>query len=453
MGTPTYMAPEQCRGVAIDARADLYSLGCILFELCTGRPPFVGEGEGDVLAAHIHLPAPTASSLAPAIPRDVDALVLRMLAKVPAQRVQTAEEVTRLIDAASGGRAPTHGHPSSPGMAPIQAGAGIPPSVPTSAIPQSGPFAERSGPVAQVAPSGPRAAAAPVPSDVTPVRQPAGEPKVVIASPTLLAHPETTLSSAASMQSLPAQRGERRRTGLLLGAGLAAAVLSAIIVAVAAGGGDIPKTPATAEAPAAVADAEPPAPPPPSPPSPPPADPPASAPLPSPTTTPPAPEPAKPASEPAKPVPEPAKPEPAKPVPEPAKPEPAKPAPEPAKPPPVPAKPAPVPAKPAAPSPVPAPEPAKPAAPAPAPKPATIDVSIDSSPAGATVALDGAVVGKTPYRGKRAREHRELKLELKLAGHRTETLTVRASSSIAKSITLTRADAPHDHSVNPFSKK
>jgi len=101
IGTPTYMAPEQCRGVAIDSRADLYSLGCILFELCSGQPPFVGEGEGDVLAAHIHVPAPSLVSRVAGLPTEVDRLAHRLLAKPPAERVQTAEEVIRLIDAAS----------------------------------------------------------------------------------------------------------------------------------------------------------------------------------------------------------------------------------------------------------------------------------------------------------------------------------------------------------------
>ncbi|HEX2691149.1 MAG TPA: serine/threonine-protein kinase, partial [Kofleriaceae bacterium] len=80
MGTPTYMAPEQCRGVAVDHRADLYALGCVVFELCSGRPPFVGEGTGDVLAAHIHVPAPSLASLGIEVPRAVEDLVQQLLA-------------------------------------------------------------------------------------------------------------------------------------------------------------------------------------------------------------------------------------------------------------------------------------------------------------------------------------------------------------------------------------
>jgi serine/threonine protein kinase len=98
MGTPTYMAPEQCRGVAVDHRADLYALGCVLFQLCSGRPPFLGEGTGDVLAAHIHVPAPTLASLNIKVPSAVEHLVQRLLAKSPEQRVQSAEELIRTID-------------------------------------------------------------------------------------------------------------------------------------------------------------------------------------------------------------------------------------------------------------------------------------------------------------------------------------------------------------------
>jgi len=98
IGTPTYMAPEQCRGVAIDGRVDLYSLGCILFELCTGRPPFVYDAYGDLLIAHVQEPPPAISSLASGVPQEIEALIQRMLAKAPADRVQTAEELIRLID-------------------------------------------------------------------------------------------------------------------------------------------------------------------------------------------------------------------------------------------------------------------------------------------------------------------------------------------------------------------
>jgi serine/threonine protein kinase len=98
MGTPTYMAPEQCRGAGqVDQRADVYSLGCVLFTLIVGRPPFDAEGIGDVIAMHLREPAPTPSMLRGGIPAEVDNLILRCLAKDPAQRFQTAGELAIAI--------------------------------------------------------------------------------------------------------------------------------------------------------------------------------------------------------------------------------------------------------------------------------------------------------------------------------------------------------------------
>jgi len=99
MGTPTYMAPEQCRGVQLDHRADLYALGCILFECVCGRPPFVGEGIGDVLSAHIHLAPPAPSQLA-LVPPVLEAVILRLLAKAPGDRPAMASQVIQQLDAA-----------------------------------------------------------------------------------------------------------------------------------------------------------------------------------------------------------------------------------------------------------------------------------------------------------------------------------------------------------------
>jgi eukaryotic-like serine/threonine-protein kinase len=106
IGTPTYMAPEQCRGVAVDHRADLYALGCVMYELCCGRPPFVGEAAGDLLAAHIHLPVPSMSNTNAEIPQMVEALVRRLLAKAPVDRLQTADKVILAIDALTFERSP-----------------------------------------------------------------------------------------------------------------------------------------------------------------------------------------------------------------------------------------------------------------------------------------------------------------------------------------------------------
>ena len=98
MGTPTYMSPEQCRGAGqVDQRSDVYALGCVLFALIVGRPPFLAEGIGDIIAMHLREPAPAPSQLAPGIPPEVDALVAHCLAKDPAHRFGSASELAQAI--------------------------------------------------------------------------------------------------------------------------------------------------------------------------------------------------------------------------------------------------------------------------------------------------------------------------------------------------------------------
>ena len=99
MGTPTYMAPEQCRGSGdVDHRADLYALGCILYRMLCGRTPFAGMAEGETLAAHIHVPVQRPGALVSGLPADLEALVLRLLEKNPAQRHQSTGELIAHLD-------------------------------------------------------------------------------------------------------------------------------------------------------------------------------------------------------------------------------------------------------------------------------------------------------------------------------------------------------------------
>jgi serine/threonine protein kinase len=94
MGTPIYMSPEQCLGTRdVDHRTDIYALGVILFEMLTSRPPFVSEGFGDLVNMHINKPPPVPSSLRPGLPPALDALVARMLAKRPEDRVASMGEL------------------------------------------------------------------------------------------------------------------------------------------------------------------------------------------------------------------------------------------------------------------------------------------------------------------------------------------------------------------------
>ena len=100
IGTPAYMAPEQVRGDgAVDARADVYSLACILFECLVGRPPFAGDHAIAVLAKTLIEEAPRVREIDPSVPPELDALVARALSKDPSARPADAMGLVRAIDA------------------------------------------------------------------------------------------------------------------------------------------------------------------------------------------------------------------------------------------------------------------------------------------------------------------------------------------------------------------
>jgi len=93
IGTAQYLSPEQARGETVDARSDIYSAGCLLYELLVGRPPFVGESPVSVAYQHVREAPVPPSQLDPVITPDIDAITLKALAKDPADRYQSAREM------------------------------------------------------------------------------------------------------------------------------------------------------------------------------------------------------------------------------------------------------------------------------------------------------------------------------------------------------------------------
>ena len=92
MGTIDYIAPEQIQGRPVDGRADIYSLGCVLYECLTGRVPFAKDVDAAVIWAHVEEMPTTPSSLQPTLPREIDEVIGRALAKDPADRYATCRE-------------------------------------------------------------------------------------------------------------------------------------------------------------------------------------------------------------------------------------------------------------------------------------------------------------------------------------------------------------------------
>ncbi|MGA9161129.1 MAG: protein kinase, partial [Actinomycetota bacterium] len=102
VGTLDYAAPEQFKGGTPDARTDVYSLGCVLFECLTGRPPFVSENDAGLMYAHLQQPPPSATAAKHELPGAIDGVLAMAMAKAPADRYPAAgafaEEASRALD-------------------------------------------------------------------------------------------------------------------------------------------------------------------------------------------------------------------------------------------------------------------------------------------------------------------------------------------------------------------
>lgn len=105
IGTAQYLSPEQARGESVDARSDVYSLGCMLYELATGAPPFTGDSPVSVAYQHVREDPRLPSSINPEIPAELDAILLKAMSKNPANRYQSAADMRNdLLRALAGQR-------------------------------------------------------------------------------------------------------------------------------------------------------------------------------------------------------------------------------------------------------------------------------------------------------------------------------------------------------------
>lgn len=114
MGTPSYMSPEQWRGEPVDLRIDIYALGLMVFEMLTGALPFVGETPASLMFKHLTEPPPRITKLRSELPVQVEAVILRALAKNREDRYNSANELAEDLDAALSGRALSRHTPAAP---------------------------------------------------------------------------------------------------------------------------------------------------------------------------------------------------------------------------------------------------------------------------------------------------------------------------------------------------
>lgn len=176
VGTPEYMSPEQCRGVSVDARSDLYTCGILLYQMVTGRLPFTSEVHVEIMLKHVREPPEAPSRLVPDIDPRLEQIIMRALSKSASIRPQTAQELAASLQRLL---IPASPHGSSPNL--LDSGpampAGMVAGVTTTPYPSVPPHAAPRPPMPSVPPQraslasygsiapGPYAQAAPEPLD------------------------------------------------------------------------------------------------------------------------------------------------------------------------------------------------------------------------------------------------------------------------------------------------
>ncbi len=135
LGTPTYMSPEQCQGSQVDNRSDIYSLGVVLYEVTTGRPPFRLRNLSDAIYNHVYVAPPPPRLFRPNLALSMEEVILRCLAKRPQDRYQSIAEFTQHLDRAiavpPGVAAYSEGVPSPTAIVDVPTPAPVPPDTGT----------------------------------------------------------------------------------------------------------------------------------------------------------------------------------------------------------------------------------------------------------------------------------------------------------------------------------
>ena len=224
LGTLDYVAPEQIQGTEIDGRADIYALGCTLFQALTGRPPFTVEGEVPKIFAHLNEPPPSAIELRPDLAPAIDPVIARAMAKDREDRYRSALDFARELDEAVG-RQRSAAEATTVSAAP-------PPGVPTETQPPS----ETREAVRPAPGEGTREVAGPTQAAETRAAETrAAEIPKAGDVPTAAAPPAAVDREA---RAAPPSPGERRRLlrWLLAAGGVAAIAVLAVILL--GGGGD-----------------------------------------------------------------------------------------------------------------------------------------------------------------------------------------------------------------------